>query len=219
MSRDGFHSSLVKPTDGIISRLINRRISTQISLRLARLKSPPSPDAVSVVSAAVVALGGLAFAAGLPWLGGVLAQVGSILDGVDGEIARLTGRQSKAGAMLDTLLDRLADIALLVGAAVATLKALDAWLALILSLMALSADLLVTYVHAFGEKISGRHPVLIGKLPGIASRDVRLFIMFIAGLALRPEFGLASIAVVGYTYAILKTAELIKFLEYSGMPG
>lgn len=219
MSKPGSAASLVKPTDGIVSRTINRRISTRISVRLARLRHPPSPDLVSVVSAAIVALGGLGFAAGYPWLGGILAQLGSILDGVDGEIARLTGRQSRAGALLDTILDRLADIVLLVGVAVAALSALEPLHALMLGLLALSADLLVTYLHSYGEKVAGIHPVLVGRLPGIASRDVRLFTVFLAGLASSPVAALIAVAVLGYTYTLIKTVELLKFLEHSGTRG
>jgi len=219
MSRSGSTASLVKPTDGIISRTLNRRISVRISLRLVRLRHPPSPDLASVVSAAVVGLGGLGFAAGYPWLGGLLAQIGSILDGVDGEIARLTGRQSRAGALLDTILDRLADIVLLVGVAVAALQLLNPLQALLLSLLAVTGDLLVTYLHAYGEKIAGRHPVLVGRIPGIASRDVRLFTVFITGLLGRPDWALAAVAALGYTYTLAKTGELVRYLEHSGRRG
>jgi CDP-L-myo-inositol myo-inositolphosphotransferase len=216
MSKDGSIADLVKPTDGIVSRTLNRRISIRISMRLAKLKHPPSPDLISVVSAAVVGLGGLFFAMGVFWLGGLLAQIGSILDGVDGEIARLTGRQSKAGALLDTILDRLADIVLLAGVSLATLHFLDALATLLLSLLAITGDLLVTYLHAYGEKITGVHPVLIGRLPGIASRDVRLFTIFVAGLLGRPDWALIAVAALGYTYTICKSCELIRYLEYSG---
>jgi CDP-L-myo-inositol myo-inositolphosphotransferase len=219
MSRSGSAASLVKPIDGIVSRTLNRRVSTRISMRLARLKHPPSPDLVSVISAAVVGLGGLGFAAGYPWLGGILAQLGSILDGVDGEIARLTGRQSKAGALLDTVLDRLADIVLLVGVAFAALQVLNPTSALLLSLLAVTGDLLVTYLHAYGEKVAGVHPVLVGRIPGIASRDVRLFTVFILGLVGRPDWALAAVAALGYAYTLAKTGELVRYLEHSGSRG
>ncbi len=215
-SSGGSTASLVKPTDGIVSRLINRRLSIPISTRLARC-CPPSPDLVSVAAAALVGLAGPLYAAGKHALAGIAAQLGSILDGVDGEIARLTGRQSRAGALLDTVLDRLADITLLAGMSLAALNQLqDPKLATLLAVLAVSGDLMVSYIHAFIEKIAGRHPALIGKIPNIAGRDTRLLIAFLAGLAGNPAAGLAAIAALGHSYAALKTAEAIAALDREG---
>jgi CDP-L-myo-inositol myo-inositolphosphotransferase len=49
--------------------------------------------------------------------GGILVQLASILDGVDGEIARLQVRAGPGGALLDGVLDRLADAAIVAGLA------------------------------------------------------------------------------------------------------
>jgi CDP-diacylglycerol--glycerol-3-phosphate 3-phosphatidyltransferase len=38
-----------------------------------------------------------------------------VLDGVDGQLARLTGRSSRTGAFLDSVLDRYADLAVVAG--------------------------------------------------------------------------------------------------------
>jgi len=48
-------------------------------------------------------------------LGGLLAAVAQILDGVDGQVARLTGKESAEGAFLDSVLDRYMDFSLLFG--------------------------------------------------------------------------------------------------------
>ncbi len=207
--------TLVKPTDGLVSRLLNRRISTRISTWLARRRRPPSPDAVSLAAAWLVAAAGPLFASGHPVLAGVAAQAGSILDGVDGEIARLTGRQSRGGALLDTVLDRLADIAALLGAGLAAAASTDPLLAALLLGLGLSGDLLVTYIHAVGEKLAGKHPALVGRTPNIAGRDTRLFILFLAGLASAPAAGLAAIAALAYTYAAAKTVELLDYIARS----
>ena len=54
--------------------------------------------------------------------GGLLVYAGSLLDGVDGEIARLRVRASPAGALLDGVLDRLADACVLGALALWALK-------------------------------------------------------------------------------------------------
>ena len=214
MSSRGSTARLTKGTDGVISRHINRRISTRITRVLAGLRRPPSPDAVTVVASALVAGGGLAFAVGQPVAGGLLAQLGSIIDGVDGELARALGRQSRAGALLDTVLDRLADIALLFGMSLAAIAAgHSSLLAAAVALLAATGDLMVSYIHAVGEKLAQRHPVLVGRIPGVASRDVRLFIAFLAGLAGHPLEGLVAIALLGHGYTVAKTVELLSYVE------
>jgi CDP-L-myo-inositol myo-inositolphosphotransferase len=205
-------AELVKPTDGVVSRLVNRRISTRISLFIARYASP-SPDLVSVIAAALVALGGALFASGRPLLGGVVAQLGSIIDGVDGEIARLTGRQSKAGGFFDTMLDRLADIALILGVSMAAMYFLSPQIALALAVLAVSADLLVSYLHAVGEKVSGSHPALIGRIPNIAGRDTRIFILFLAGITGAIWQGLLVMTILSYFYVVAKSIEILRYLE------
>ena len=48
------------------------------------------------------------FASGQPVAGKLLVQAGSIVDGVDGDRARLTGKGSPFGAFLDAVFDRYA---------------------------------------------------------------------------------------------------------------
>ncbi|MET1129179.1 MAG: CDP-alcohol phosphatidyltransferase family protein [Thermoproteota archaeon] len=216
MSSSGYADKvreLTKPTDGPVSRYLNRRLSVRITLALAKLSRPPSPDAISVISAAVVALGGALFAAGLPWMGGLIAQLGSVLDGVDGEIARVLGRSSKGGAFFDTMLDRLADVALIFGVALLALASLEPRAAAALTLLAVSGDILVSYLHGVGEKLAGVHPALIGRIPSIASRDVRIFTIMVAGLLGLPHLGLAAVAALSYTYVVGKSLEVISYLD------
>jgi phosphatidylglycerophosphate synthase len=85
---------------------IIRRFSVPISIRLARMGARP----------AHVTLGGLALASLSAWciaqgsymtgvVGGVLYYSSMVLDCSDGEVARLTVRDSSAGAWLETIVD------------------------------------------------------------------------------------------------------------------
>lgn len=112
-ARRGLRRSLTKETDGPVSRLLNRPLSTRISMALAPLRL--SPDLVSLI-AFLLGLGSAwLLATGRGVVGGVLVQAASIVDGVDGEVARLQLRASPRGALLDGVLDRLADAAILAG--------------------------------------------------------------------------------------------------------
>jgi len=58
---------------------------------------------------------GAIFAAGWGFLAGLVAAASQVLDGVDGQFARLTGTQTQGGAFLDSVLDRYTDGALVIG--------------------------------------------------------------------------------------------------------
>lgn len=111
-----------KPTDGVISRWLNRPVSQRISAALLLLVPGIRPWHMTLVVAAVACamLAALLTGgpAGLVW-GAVLFHVASVLDGVDGELARATYRSSPAGAALDTRVDMLSNIGYLIGVAVA----------------------------------------------------------------------------------------------------
>jgi CDP-L-myo-inositol myo-inositolphosphotransferase len=113
--------SLTKEADGPVSRYLNRPVSTRVSMALAHL--PIHPDVVSLTAFLLGVVAASLLASGRGIAGGILAQLASILDGVDGEIARLQVRSGPGGALLDGVLDRLADAAIVGGLA---LWALDA---------------------------------------------------------------------------------------------
>ncbi|MCD6363682.1 MAG: NTP transferase domain-containing protein [Synergistetes bacterium] len=91
--------------DGVISRLINRRISTWVSEKVCEFITPDGMTWISFLIGMFSAL--VAYFS--PLWGGVIYQLSSILDGVDGEIARASLRESKFGGWLDSLLDRFVD--------------------------------------------------------------------------------------------------------------
>jgi len=106
---------LVKPTDGIYARL-NRRISIPISRQL--IKFPITPNMVSIFTLGVGIASAGFFAYGGYWgtlLGAFLCLFASILDGSDGEVARLKLQESDFGCWLETMCDYAFYLFLLVG--------------------------------------------------------------------------------------------------------
>jgi phosphatidylglycerophosphate synthase len=93
---------LVKNTDGFMARYVERPISLQISRRLAA--TAVTPNQITMVSIAVGVCGAPFFLSALwPWqtLGALLFLAHSILDGCDGELARLRFQESRWGGVLD----------------------------------------------------------------------------------------------------------------------
>jgi phosphatidylglycerophosphate synthase len=98
---------LVKSTDGIFARM-NRRVSIPISHQL--IKYPITPNMVSLFTLALSLAAGVCFAAGGYWnclMGALLGVLTSILDGCDGEVARLKLQVSDFGCWMDTICDYL----------------------------------------------------------------------------------------------------------------
>jgi phosphatidylglycerophosphate synthase len=106
---------LVKPTDGFYAQL-NRRISIPISRQL--IKWPITPNMVSLFTLAVGLASSLLFATGGYWYmlaGALLSLLASILDGCDGEVARLKLMESDFGCWLETACDYLYYLFLFIG--------------------------------------------------------------------------------------------------------
>ncbi|MEP7364791.1 MAG: lysylphosphatidylglycerol synthase domain-containing protein [Acidobacteriota bacterium] len=98
---------LVKPTDGVFARM-NRRVSIPISRRL--IPFPITPNMVSYFTLGVGFLAGVFFALGGRMnmlIGAILSVFASILDGCDGEVARLKLQDSAFGCWLETVCDYL----------------------------------------------------------------------------------------------------------------
>jgi phosphatidylglycerophosphate synthase len=104
--------SLVKPSEGFMSRHVERRISLAVTHRLAATRV--TPNAMTVVSVAIGLAGApffLAVESPLQMIGAALFLAHSILDGCDGELARLKFQESRAGAVLDFWGDNLVHVA------------------------------------------------------------------------------------------------------------
>lgn len=113
-----------KQSDGLVSRYLNRPISRFISKMLLKFPgvTPMHATALAAFTGLLMALF-LAFggAAGLV-AGALLFHAASVIDGVDGEIARATKRSSEFGAKLDTIIDGITNLAFL------SLASLNLWL-------------------------------------------------------------------------------------------
>ncbi len=117
-----------------------------------------SPDAITVFSTALA--GAAALLMGLGWLslGGWVFLAAGSLDFIDGRVARATGRASRAGAFLDSTLDRVGELLVFGGLAV-TFRDSPALLA---ALAAAGASLLVSYARARGEALGAGEAAKIG---------------------------------------------------------
>jgi len=111
--------SLIKDTEGFMSRHVERRISLAITRRL--VGTSITPNAMTLVSLAMGLIGAPFFLSSDPLLqvaGSLLFLTHSILDGCDGELARLKFLESPTGARLDFWGDNLVHVAVWISMAI-----------------------------------------------------------------------------------------------------
>ena len=207
-----------KSTDGLVSKYLNRRLSTRLTLLIIKYGIPLTPNQVSLISFLIGIASAITYVLGNYVLGAILIQISSIIDGVDGELARALGRCSSLGAFIDALLDRFVDLSVIAAItysliASGTVNPITAYL---VGTTALTGDLLVSYLHARGEASLKEHLARIGSIPNFASRDVRLFMIFILTLFNLKLVALASVAILSYTYVLSKLIEVYLKLRSVG---
>ncbi len=142
-----------------------------------------NPNALTVIGTAVSVAAGAAFATGSFGWGAIGILVGGVFDLVDGVIARKHGIATAFGAFLDSTLDRLADMAILLGIMVHYAAQGDAGTVLLGGIASI-ASVMTSYAKARAEQFL---PSFSG---GFLERGERLAVI---GLG----------AVSGYTVAAL----------------
>ncbi len=191
--------------DGVVSRYLNRPISRRISMLLVDTRL--TANAITAINFLICLAGAFLFTLGeylWTFVAGILVQLASVLDGSDGEIARLKFQVTRFGAWLDTMLDRYADVAVAVGISYGySLTHPDpiAWLG---GIFAIIGFILVSYTkkeYALRYQI-GPPAGLMNKL---VKRDLRLFALFIGALMNRPYeamilVGLLSHFAIGWNF-------------------
>jgi phosphatidylglycerophosphate synthase len=192
-----------KPTDRFVLRWIKVNLSSQITPLLIQFRWL-RPWMITVVSAIIGVSAGLILALGWVFLSGVLAAVAQILDGVDGQFARLTGQESRAGAFLDSVLDRYADGFLVIGLIIFNERmGFPMWLLVPLGGLALIGSSLISYTSARAENLGFR----FGS-PTLASKGTRTTVIAVS-CVLSPIF--TFLPVVALCYLVLHASAVVLY--------
>ena len=134
-----------------------------------------TPTAVTITG--LVLNLGVAYLAAVDLLlpAGLLLIVASAFDMLDGALARLTGRESRFGALLDSVSDRLGEAAVLFGLLVLFYND-DSAAGVVLAFLAMVASFMVSYLRARGEGLGIRSDV------GIMTRPERMVVLTVGML-------------------------------------
>lgn len=109
-----------------------------------------SPNAVTLFGLVGAGVSAYLFSIEFLWVGGVVLLAAGAVDLFDGALARATGRVSKFGALLDSVVDRLSEITVLLGLLLFYLGRSSETGALLVYL-ALSGSIMVSYLRARSE--------------------------------------------------------------------
>ncbi|MEM7008768.1 MAG: CDP-alcohol phosphatidyltransferase family protein [Thermodesulfobacteriota bacterium] len=103
-----------KTATGWISRNINSKFSLPTSRQL--VKTPLSPNMISIGINIIGSLCGVFYALGHPVIGALFMHIATILDRCDGEVARVKLMETKEGEWVDTISDQFTVLSFLIGA-------------------------------------------------------------------------------------------------------
>lgn len=194
--------------DGYISKHINRKMSEPMARLLAKTRVTPSQMTWAAFGIALLSF--VSFILGNNIIAGLLVQLSSIVDGIDGSLARLKGMTSQFGGFLDSVLDRYADILIILGLTLWSLSHetySGIWLA---GLLAITGSICISYTRA---RISPDHRHLFDRgFKSLASRDIRLFLIMLGAVIGQAYFCLIIIAVLTNMIVFYRLIYMYRYL-------
>jgi archaetidylinositol phosphate synthase len=133
-----------------------------------------SPNFWTVVGLVIALASAVVYGMGMEFgliIGGILLLVSGFFDMVDGQVARVTGKTSKKGEYLDSMFDKISEVAIFLGILV------GGYAEPYLVLLAITLSLLVSYARAKSDLINIKLQGI-----GIGERAERLLVIAIIGI-------------------------------------
>jgi len=149
------------------------------------------------------------------WLGAVLFVVGSLLDILDGALARVGELSTPFGAFLDSTTDRVGESAMLAAIGL-VLSRQGNDIAVVFTILAVAGSILVSYTRAKAEGLGLRGDV------GLGSRAERV-VVITAGLVLAPwgalQWAIYLLAATAWVTVLQRILYVRRQLAHGGSHG
>jgi phosphatidylglycerophosphate synthase len=237
-AEDAVFAALFRPDLGFVARRFNKPISVRLTRRVL-VATPITPNQITLVAAAFGLVGCALIAAGgyVAMLAGFACQhVQSILDGCDGELARVRLQQSKLGAWLDTFVDDVLNVLITVSVGIglwrsgagpwaaavgiaggAMLVASNAIIMRDMRRQRASGDLMdMVWWFSGGKKLGAASAPTPDKRPGIGDilftmgrRDSALLLWLVFALCGVPVLALIMAAIIALAWFVASVVQLI----------
>jgi len=170
---------------------IRRNLAYRITDPVVRIlsKSGITPNALTFINLALNIIAAYVIATGHFLLGGILVLVAGLFDLLDGALARFTKQTTRFGAILDSVVDRISEAAILCGLLIWYIPQEEASLEIVLILIVLIGSFLVSYIRARAEGLGWQCQV------GLFTRTERVIVLAI-GLLVNQIFIALCVLVV-----------------------
>lgn len=190
--------------DAPLARYIDRNLSWRISMRLAQ--TAITPNQVTIANTMLGLLCAWMFATPSYWvrlLGSLLFLLSVTLDGVDGELARLTMTETRFGGMLDVATDNVVHVALFAGILIGCYRASgsSAYIYLV-PLMLLGFASCVAAVYLAFQVSGDKADEWMGQVDRVSGRDFA-YLLVVLALINRLGFFAWGIAFGTYAFALV----------------
>lgn len=151
-------------------------------------------------------------------LAAVLLVIFGLFDALDGALARVQQRVSKVGMLLDSITDRMKEIIIYIGIALALINGGQPN-AVVWAVAACGASLLVSYVNAWGEAVVAgdnlnKHELNKSFRSGLMSFDIRITVILVGLASGKLVEAVIVIAVLAWITALERLIKLIRALQH-----
>ncbi len=147
-----------------------------------------SPNFWTVVGLSFALISAIVYGLGVEFgllIGGILLLVSGFFDMVDGQVARVTGKTSKKGEYLDSMFDKIAEVAIFLGILI------GGYVEPYIVLLAITLSLLVSYARAKSDIINIKLQGI-----GIGERAERLLVIAIIGMIGFMDYAVAIVVII-----------------------
>ena len=147
-----------------------------------------SPNFWTVVSLIVALSAAVVYGMGIEFgliIGGILLLVSGFFDMVDGQVARVTGKTSKKGEYLDSMFDKISEVAIFLGILI------GGYAEPYVVLLAITLSLLVSYARAKSDLINIKLQGI-----GIGERAERLLVIAIIGIVGFMDYAVVIVIII-----------------------
>jgi CDP-diacylglycerol--glycerol-3-phosphate 3-phosphatidyltransferase len=169
-------------------------------------KSGVTPNALTLINLVLNIIAAYVIAAGYFLLGGVLVLVAGLFDLLDGALARFTKQATRFGAILDSVVDRIAEAAILCGLLIWYIPQEEAGLEIVLIFVVLIGSFLISYIRARAEGLGWQCQV------GLFTRAERVIVLAI-GLLINQIFIALCVLVV---FVFITVVQRLVYLRKQG---
>jgi len=185
---------------------IRRNLAYRITGPVVRILSKigVTPNALTFINLALNIIAAYVIAAGYFLLGGVFVLVAGLFDLLDGALARFNKQTTRFGAILDSVVDRISEAAILCGLLIWYMPQEGAGLEIVLIFVVLIGSFLISYIRARAEGLGWQCQV------GLFTRAERVIVLAIGLLANQIFIALCVLVVFVFITVVQRLVYLSK---------